>query len=86
MLRCELNLFFDDEHLSMPYLSKHSDDVVESLVNDLLITLEKHKATTDLSLMALGNTLTHLFNQNVTQNQRSLLVKKFNEILVQSTT
>ena len=69
----------------MPYLSKHSDDAVESLVNDLLITLERHKATTDLSLMALGNTLTHLFNQNVTQNKRSSLVKKFNEILLQST-
>ena len=85
MLRYWLDLFFNREHIFMPYLSKHTDDTVESLVHDLLMTLEKHKATTDLSLMALGNTLTHLFNQNVAQEQRSILVKKFNEILAQST-
>ena len=82
-----LNFFIliENELVIMPYISKHTDQTVESLVNDIIQTLEKHQATTELSLMVLGNTLTHLFKTQIHAEQRAEFVQKFNDILVQST-
>lgn len=45
--------------------SKYQDKQLEALLNDLIVTLEKHKAPVDLSLMALGNMVTNILSTNV---------------------
>ncbi|ATC98853.1 MAG: DUF1414 domain-containing protein [Pseudomonadota bacterium] len=68
----------------MPILSKYSDQQVENLVDDLLKTLVAHKAPLDLSLMSLGNTLSHIINEKVPAAQRQALIDNFTQALKDS--
>lgn len=68
----------------MPILSKYSDQQVENLVDDLLKTLVNHKAPLDLSLMALGNTLSHIINEKVPAKQKQALIDNFTQALKDS--
>lgn len=68
----------------MPILSKYSDQQVENLVDDLLKTLVDHKAPLDLSLMALGNTLSHIINEKVPAKQKQALIDNFIQALKDS--
>ncbi|WP_394228793.1 YejL family protein [Pseudoalteromonas spongiae] len=68
----------------MPILSKYSDQQVENLVDDLLKTLVDHKAPLDLSLMSLGNTLSHIINEKVPAAQRHALIDNFTQALKDS--
>ncbi len=65
--------------------SKYQDKQLDALLNDLIITLEKHKAPVDLSLMALGNMVTNILITNV-QNpqQREVLADAFSSALKNS--
>lgn len=65
----------------MPQTSRYSDERVEALLTELVEVLEKHKAPTDLSLMVLGNMVTHLINTNVSATQRQLLARSFADAL-----
>lgn len=65
----------------MPQTSRYSDERVEALLTELVEVLEKHKAPTDLSLMVLGNMVTHLINTNVSAAQRQLLARSFADAL-----
>lgn len=65
--------------------SKYQDKQLDLLLNDLIIALEKHKAPVDLSLMALGNTVSHILNQNIqSASQRERLAEAFSQALKQS--
>lgn len=68
----------------MPILSKYSDQQVENLVDDLLKTLVDYKAPLDLSLMALGNTLSHIINEKVPAKQKQALIDNFTQALKDS--
>ncbi len=68
----------------MPILSKYSNEQVENLVDDLLKVLVEHKAPLDLSLMSLGNTLSHIINEKVPAAQRKQLVENFASALSDS--
>ena len=68
----------------MPILSKYSDQQVENLVDDLLKTLIAHKAPLDLSLMSIGNTLSHIINEKVPAEQRQNLIENFTQALKDS--
>ncbi|NDJ57041.1 YejL family protein [Enterobacteriaceae bacterium 4M9] len=68
----------------MPQTSRYSDERVEALLTELVEVLEKHKAPTDLSLMVLGNMVTHLLNANVSVPQRQLLARSFADALLAS--
>lgn len=65
--------------------SKYQDKQLDALLQDLIIVLEKHKAPVDLSLMALGNTVTNILQTNV-QNpaHRELLAETFSQALKNS--
>lgn len=65
----------------MPQTSRYSDKRVEALLTELVEVLEKHQAPTDLSLMVLGNMVTHLLNTNVAPAQRRLLARSFADAL-----
>ncbi|WP_373778290.1 DUF1414 domain-containing protein [Glaesserella sp.] len=65
--------------------SKYQDKQLDALLNDLIITLEKHKAPVDLSLMALGNTVTNILVTNIqSAQQREVLAEAFGSALKNS--
>ncbi|MGX2949540.1 YejL family protein [Ursidibacter sp. B-7004-1] len=65
--------------------SKYQDKQLDELLNDLIVTLEKHKAPVDLSLMALGNMVTNILISNIqTPQQQQALADAFCSALQQS--
>ncbi|EGT3625888.1 DUF1414 domain-containing protein [Morganella morganii] len=68
----------------MAIQSKYSNTQVESLIAEILAVLEKHKAPTDLSLMALGNCVTNLLERKVPSESRQAVAEKFAKALAQS--
>lgn len=68
----------------MPILSKYSNEQVEQLVSALLETLTEQKANVDLSLMSLGNAVTHILNTHVPANKRLEVATSFAEALKSS--
>lgn len=65
----------------MPIVSKYSTEQIENLVNQLLDVLHAEKATTELSLMCLGNAISHVVNSSVPVAQRAAVVSHFNQAL-----
>lgn len=62
----------------MAIQSKYKNEQLDALLNDLFIALEKHKAPADLSLMALGNMVTHILQQSAKdETQRERLADAF---------
>ncbi|GGN23391.1 UPF0352 protein [Shewanella putrefaciens] len=70
--------------LIMAIQSKYSNTQVESLIAEILAVLEKHKAPTDLSLMALGNCVTYLLERKVPSESRQAVAEQFAKALAQS--
>jgi uncharacterized protein YejL (UPF0352 family) len=68
----------------MPRQSKYSDNQFEAIMHDIIIVLEKHKANRDLSMMVLGNMITNIFNQQVSENQRQQMAEQFTQVLLKS--
>lgn len=68
----------------MPILSKYSNEQVEKITDQLLKVLSDDKATVDLSLMCLGNSITHILNQHVPANKREAVAENFAKALLQS--
>ncbi|WP_158771040.1 DUF1414 domain-containing protein [Paraglaciecola sp. L1A13] len=68
----------------MPQNSKYSDSQFEDVMHDIIIALEKHQASRDLSLMVLGNVITNIFMQQVNASQRSEMADKFTQVLLKS--
>ncbi|WP_373766505.1 YejL family protein [Glaesserella sp.] len=65
--------------------SKYQDKQLDALLNDLIVTLEKHKAPVDLSLMALGNMVSNILITNVhSPQQREALADTFGSALKNS--
>lgn len=65
----------------MPIVSKYSTNQIENLVNQLLDTLHSQHATTELSLMCLGNAVSHVINTSVPAAQRDAVANSFNQAL-----
>ncbi|WP_299805978.1 YejL family protein [uncultured Shewanella sp.] len=68
----------------MAIQSKYSNAQVESIIAELLAVLEKHQSPTDLSLMALGNCVTHLLQKKVPAEAREVVAEQFAKALSQS--
>lgn len=68
----------------MPQQSKYSDDKFEAIMHDILISLEKHNADRDLSLMVLGNVITNIFQHQVNDGQRQQMAEQFTQVLLKS--
>ena len=65
----------------MPIVSKYSTGQIEKLVNQLLEVLHGENATTELSLMCLGNAISHVVNSSVPAAQRETVVSHFSQAL-----
>ncbi|NMH64340.1 YejL family protein [Shewanella sp. SHSM-M6] len=70
--------------LIMAIQSKYSNTQVESLIAELLAVLEKHQSPTDLSLMVLGNCISHLLQTKVPDASRQAVAEQFAKALAQS--
>jgi uncharacterized protein YejL (UPF0352 family) len=68
----------------MPVTSKYQDKNVEQILSDIVNVLEKHKTSTDLSLMVLGNIATNLINNDLPIGQRKIIAEKFAQALLSS--
>lgn len=68
----------------MPQQSKYSDEKFESVMQDIVHCLEKHKADRDLSLMVLGNLITNILQHQVNDNQRQQMAEQFTQVLLKS--
>ncbi|HSG51107.1 MAG TPA: DUF1414 domain-containing protein [Rheinheimera sp.] len=68
----------------MPIVSKYSTAQIEKLVNQLLDVLHEQNATTELSLMCLGNAISHVVNSSVPVAQRTAVVANFSQALADS--
>jgi uncharacterized protein YejL (UPF0352 family) len=68
----------------MAIQSKYTNTQVEALISELLAVLNKHQAPTDLSLMVLGNCVTHLLSKKVPEESRQKVVEQFAKALTQS--
>lgn len=64
--------------------SKYQDKQVDSILNEMVAVLEKHQAPVDLSLVVLGNMVTHLLNHSVGTQQRVALAQAFANALLDS--
>lgn len=80
---CFYTIFY---HLGekMAKQSKFKDSQINEMLNDMVMVLEKHQAPVDLSLMVLGNMVTHLLTHNMGKQQRQVLAQSFANVLIQS--
>ena len=68
----------------MPQRSKYTNQQFEEAMNEVIIALEKHQADRDLSLMVLGNVITHIFQHQFNDENRVQGAQKFAEVLAKS--
>lgn len=84
-LYASMAIKFLNHDFFMAIQSKYQDKQFEALLQELIIVLEKHKAPVDLSLMALGNTVTNILKSNVqSPQQREALAQAFSQALKNS--
>jgi hypothetical protein len=68
----------------MPIVSKYSNERVEKIIEDLLNVLIEEQTPTNLALMCLGNTVSHIINKQVPKAQRESVSASFAKALQQS--
>jgi uncharacterized protein YejL (UPF0352 family) len=68
----------------MPITSKYSDDQIEIILTEIAAVLEKHQASSELSLMIAGNIATNVLNNSVAAKQRKAIADKFSQALLSS--
>ncbi|MBE0367684.1 DUF1414 domain-containing protein [Pseudoalteromonas sp. MMG013] len=68
----------------MPIQSKYSNEQVEEIVDQLLNVLTQQHSTVDLSLMCLGNSITHILKEHVPEGKRQAVANNFAKALQQS--
>ena len=68
----------------MPIISKYSSQKIETILNDVMDVLHENDVSVDLSLMVLGNSITHIINSQVPINKRAEISEKFTKALLSS--
>ena len=68
----------------MPIVSKYSNERVEKIIDNLLNVLIEEETSTNLALMCLGNTVSHVINKQVPKQQRQKVCESFASALQQS--
>ncbi|WP_094752062.1 DUF1414 domain-containing protein [Psychromonas sp. CD1] len=61
----------------MPIISKYSSKKIESILNEVMDVLHHNNVSVDLSLMILGNSITHIINSQVPPHKRTEISDKF---------
>jgi len=61
----------------MPIMSKYSNKKIETILDEVMEVLHKNEVSVDLSLMVLGNAITHVINSQVPVKKRTEINDKF---------
>ena len=61
----------------MPIQSKYSSKQIETILDQVMDVLHGNEVSVDLSLMILGNSITHVINSQVPTSQRKAIGDKF---------
>lgn len=61
----------------MPIISKYSSQQIETILDEVMDVLHKNDVSVDLSLMILGNSITHIINSQVPVHKRTEISQKF---------
>lgn len=61
----------------MPIQSKYSSQKIETILDQVMDVLHDNDVSVDLSLMILGNSITHVINSQVPVAQRKAIGDKF---------
>ena len=61
----------------MPIQSKYSSKQIETILDQVMDVLHDNEVSVDLSLMILGNSITHVINSQVSTSQRKAIGDKF---------
>ena len=75
---------FSKRGVTMPQQSRYQNADFEALMNKVIQTLDDNQADRDLSLMVLGNVITHIFQTQVKPADRAAMAEKFAGVLVKS--
>jgi hypothetical protein len=68
----------------MPVVSKYENARIEKIMEKLITVLIEEKASADLSLMCLGNTVTNVICQQVPEHARTQIIDSFTDALKKS--
>mgnify|MGYP001185044025 CR=1 FL=1 len=68
----------------MPIPSKYSTADIETLMNQLLDQLRQQQVTTELSLMVLGNMVSHIIRTSVPDAAQKDIARQFAQALQDS--
>ncbi|WP_041766440.1 YejL family protein [Psychromonas ingrahamii] len=61
----------------MPIISKYSNKKIETILDEVMEVLHQNDVSVDLSLMVLGNAITHVINSQVPVDKRAQISEKF---------
>ncbi len=68
----------------MPIISKYGDDQLADLTTQILALLAQEKAPVDLSMMALGNALSNILNEDIPVAKRQAVAEQIGKSLLHS--
>lgn len=68
----------------MPIISKYSNEEINNLVEQLLDVVQNNKVSVDLALIALGNTVSNVIDDNVKPEVKQQIAKSFADALLNS--
>ena len=68
----------------MPIISKYSNKKIETILDEVMAVLHQNDVSVDLSLMVLGNAITHVINSQVPVSKRAEISDKFVKALAVS--
>ena len=68
----------------MPIPSKYSTAQIETMMNQLLDQLRQQQVTTEMSLMVLGNMVSHIIRTSVSEAAQKDIARQFAQALQDS--
>lgn len=73
-----------NQEFFMPIISKYSNEEINNLVEQLLDVVANNKVSVDLALIALGNTVSNIIDDNVKPEVKQQIAKSFADALLNS--
>lgn len=73
-----------NQEFFMPIISKYSNEEINNLVEQLLDVVADNKVSVDLALIALGNTVSNIIDDNVKPEVKQQIAKSFADALLNS--
>ena len=68
----------------MPIISKYSNEEINNLVDEIITVVQKKQVSVDLALIALGNAVSNIIDNNVAENVKADIAKSFSDALMAS--